>query len=227
MDETIKSIYSGREVSPSELRPFLEKLNLEISADSVDGFYGSLKNELMKMFRIPLTLSILELQLILVYTYTNIKNDTIERIMGQIEGAEEDRCSNKGEGAVDQIEDEWFSVNNGDQKITIERAWMRKEIESLKAQNKSLVEINSRLEKEKKDLEEEIKRISKELLDKEYESGFFIDDEVFKKIEQENVELKRTNEKFYDRILKAWYKLVKEKIVTKNEDMNNPAKTNK
>lgn len=65
---------------------------------------------------------------------------------------------------------------------------------------------------ENKKLIAEIQSLKNDRIDNEYENGFFVEDDVLKRIEEENHKLKIIANDIYQDISKVWYELIKKKI---------------
>ncbi|KAI5150732.1 hypothetical protein ENBRE01_1671 [Enteropsectra breve] len=89
----------------------------------------------------------------------------------------------------------------------------------LKLENLSLKEelAKNKLKLEQLDDQNNILKNKLELLDnaetdRDYEHAMFIEEEVLKRMEQENIRLRRINEEVYGDTVEVWYKMVEDKI---------------
>ncbi|KAI4291387.1 hypothetical protein PAPHI01_0661 [Pancytospora philotis] len=75
----------------------------------------------------------------------------------------------------------------------------------------------ARVRAELEELRVETEQLRNACIDREYGNGYFVEEEVVQKIEEENCRLRRQNEDVYGRIAKAWFKLVEDKLKTDTE----------
>ena len=61
-------------------------------------------------------------------------------------------------------------------------------------------------------LELEIQNLKNLLIDRDFETGIFVEKEAFNKIDQENTKLKRLIDEFYKKELQNWYNEVRKEI---------------
>lgn len=88
--------------------------------------------------------------------------------------------------------------------LQLELARARRELEELRGQNALL--------------SREIENQRDESIDREYESGFFIEDEVVRRIERENRRLKNLTEEVYSDVAAVWFKMVKDRLRCSDEE---------
>ncbi|ELA41316.1 uncharacterized protein VICG_01689 [Vittaforma corneae ATCC 50505] len=53
--------------------------------------------------------------------------------------------------------------------------------------------------------EEQINELTNSAIDKDFEKGIFVESEILGRLEQENIQLRKTLEEFYKKTLKEWY----------------------
>lgn len=68
------------------------------------------------------------------------------------------------------------------------------------------------LEKTVKSLKSEIHDLKNLLIDKEFESGIFIEKDIFNKLDQENTKLRKLLEEYYKNEVNKWYAEVKQRL---------------
>lgn len=84
----------------------------------------------------------------------------------------------------------------------------------LSAENDALKErikaLEEQLDSTKRTFDEKITELTNTAVDGEFERGIFVEEDVLKKLERENAELRQTLEEFYKKTLKEWYDEVRD-----------------
>lgn len=78
-------------------------------------------------------------------------------------------------------------------------------VQELKSANACLLETLEGAKAENAELRTKLMVLEAQLLDSEQERGFFIDDAVVKRVEEENVRLKELCERYYGEVVPAWF----------------------
>lgn len=66
-------------------------------------------------------------------------------------------------------------------------------------------ELEGKVAEMSQSYEEQISDLTNSAIDKDFERGIFVESEVLNKLEQENMQLRKTLEEFYKKTLKEWY----------------------
>ncbi|KAI5169862.1 hypothetical protein PAEPH01_1053 [Pancytospora epiphaga] len=120
--------------------------------------------------------------------------------------------TNKNQGVIKSdrmLEDNTNDLLLQNKKLQAQVSLLNVELESWAGRYKSL-------ERENTLLSAELEQLRNNALDREYENGFFIEEEVFKKIENENCRLRKRCDSLYGDIVRVWFKMVEDEIKTKN-----------
>ena len=86
---------------------------------------------------------------------------------------------------------------------------------SLNSQIQELEKLKKRikdLEQNEVSLNSQIQELKNLLIDKDFETGIFIEKDIFNKLDRENINLRRIVDEFYTKELSKWYKDVKERV---------------
>lgn len=92
----------------------------------------------------------------------------------------------------------------------------KKENIKLKQELLSVIHERNLLLEENKKIKKELESIKNDCVDKTYESGLFLEEEVLKNIETENCRLKQLVEEVYTNVSNVWFDMVKEEIRKRN-----------
>lgn len=101
-----------------------------------------------------------------------------------------------------------------------ENAGLLAELEMQRADLEALRAAKSAFCEENRALAKELEQLRNECLDKEYENGFFVEDDVMRKIEEENCRLRTLVEDVYTDLAGVWFGMVNAKIREAEDGMH-------
>lgn len=207
MEEIANRIYRGENIEIDDIRPMAAALGLSSGADLT---WGDVHAQLCLLYRLPPQMPPQQTQLFLAFAFTNRnmapRNKTPPRVPGQpIGDVEGQTCPEKwtAQSPLDKTSCKPEAVETGCNDPKGELALLYSELSSLKRKNQLL--------------EDELEALRNECVDKEYENGFFVEDDVFKRIEEENCRLKNLSENIYGDLARVWFKLVEDSIKGSDE----------
>lgn len=93
----------------------------------------------------------------------------------------------------------------------IKGSCLQNDSESIEGKEKA--ELCKRIEQ----LDRQIVQLKNERIDRDYESGYFIEEDVFRKIEEENCRLKMQCEQIYQKLVRVWFKMIEDRVKSQDE----------
>ena len=93
--------------------------------------------------------------------------------------------------------------------ILEENQTLKKQVEAL---NQTIFELKTKIQETEECLENEIQNLRNSLIDKDFETGMFVEKEIFIKMDLENARLRKLLDEFYKKELQNWYCETKRQI---------------
>lgn len=240
MDEVVDKIYKGFEVDWEELSLVAKELGMKISQPEV------LLKDIAKEYQLSEGLSNWEAQLLLAYKYTNKETEAVKRILSRKLNTNTISFVGCGNSSCIKDKDEYKNseefdsvkqkdaYGNGEKQncsegkhsqsvqhcmddVSLLKSGTSDEIAQLRLELASVTFMKNKLSQENNLLSKELEALKNEYIDREYENGLFIEDDVLRKIEEENCRLKNLTEGVYTDVINVWFGLVKDKLIKKDD----------
>ena len=202
MEDLAEKIYLGGEISIEELGNMALQAGAPLSARPS---YNEISAWVSRYHGIRRSLSVSQIQALVAYAFTGRTTPYIESLLAPVSDA-----STSLESAV--LIPKPAPAPGDAAGPVVACASTAPDLSELREQIHQRDRECAVLRERIASLEEELARLKGAMADKSFGDGFFIEPDVMKKMEEENLHLREMSEATYNDLVRVWFKLVRDRI---------------